>query len=93
MAEIEIMTLEEGLVQHLTEGMTLRIDLIAIPTCKEAIEAVNSGNQDKIIQLPKGWEWFYFGSAESHNCTEAYNVIHLLKLYKFINPQNLKGEK
>lgn len=87
----EVLTLDEGIKQHLTEGMTLRINLIAVPCCKQAIEAVNSGNQDAMIQLPEGWLYFSFdGKIKNATSTQAYNVIHILKLYKFINVLNLK---
>jgi hypothetical protein len=91
MADVEVLTLDEGLKQHLTEGLTLHISLSAIPCCKQAIEAVNSGNQDNIIQLPEGWGFHSFdGTIKNATSTHAYNIIHILKLYKFINPLNLK---
>jgi hypothetical protein len=86
MTKAEVLTLDEGLAQHLTEALTLRIDLIIIPACKQAIEAYNRGDQDALIDLPEGWVFTRFGEIEGRKQVEAYNLIQNLRLYKFLIP-------
>jgi hypothetical protein len=69
------LSVEEGLRIHLSTNFYPAIPLEMIPTCIEAIDAVNSeGDWDKLITLPNGILWKGLTKAPASNIIEQHHL-------------------
>ena len=67
--------LEEGIKMHLRTNHYPAVPIEMVPTCIEAIDAVNSeGNWDKLITLPDGVSWKGLTQAPASAIIEQHHL-------------------
>lgn len=79
-----VLSIEESLAKHLTDH-AVSIPVSMVGACKQAIDAINRGEPDTIVELPEGVSFFSIERNQSEKTVEAFKLIILCHLDPFIN--------
>jgi hypothetical protein len=83
MTNTQILTLDEALARHLNSH-TVPISLTIIPACKQAIEFINRGEKDALVDLPSNMRFHNFVKNIIEYAIPAFKIAMYCHLDDFL---------